>query len=148
MNITTHPEDKILREKCVPVKEIDDELLDIIEKMIPKMREADGVGLAAPQIGDNRRFIVVEFEDELFVAINPVIIKKSDETECMEEGCLSLPKTHVDVCRSKEITVEYHDENGDLYEIDLDGFLARIFQHEIDHLDGKLIVDYVDYTKF
>lgn len=144
----THPEDKILREKCIPVKEIDDELLDLIEEMIPKMREADGVGLAAPQIGDNRRFFVAEFEEELLVVINPVITKRSDETDREEEGCLSLPKLHVEVDRAREITVEYYDENGDQYEIDLEGFPARVFQHEMDHLDGKLLVDYVDYSKF
>lgn len=147
MDIKTHPQHKILREICVEVKEIDDDLIELLESMVPIMREADGVGLAAPQIGDNRRFFIAEYEDELFVVINPVITNKSDAHDLMEEGCLSLPETHVNVRRSIEITVEYHDENGDLYEIALDGFLARIFQHEIDHLDGKLIIDYADSGK-
>lgn len=148
MKITTYPKDKILRKKCLPVKEIDDDLIKLLNHMVSKMRQADGVGLAAPQIGDTRRFFVAELEGEIFKIINPTIIKKSKAVEKMEEGCLSLPKANIEVTRPKKITAEYHDEEGDLYEIELEGFSARVFQHELDHLNGKLIIDYVNYSKF
>lgn len=147
MRIMKYPEDKVLRQVAKSVEKIDDDLRKLLDEMVPLMRKSDGVGLAAPQIGDSRRFFLIEYDDELVKVINPVITAKSKETECLEEGCLSLPNLSVKVCRPVEISVEFYDENGDLYEADLEGFLARVFLHEFDHLDGKLLVDHVDYSK-
>ena len=145
MKILTHPQDKQLRQVCKQVVKFDKCLCKLVDEMVELMREHDGVGLAAPQVGDARRFFVMEYDDQLYKIINPTIKSKSDEVEVMEEGCLSLPEVLLGLERASSICVEFFDVDGQSYEADIDGFLARIFQHEYDHLDGKLIVDHIDY---
>jgi peptide deformylase len=112
------------------------------------MLTADGVGLAAPQIGISERIIAVLERDKIGVYANPVIIKKSLALQTSEEGCLSVPGVFGMVDRAKRITVQAIDRHGRKTEMDLSGFPAVIFQHEIDHLDGVLFIDKVkEYTK-
>jgi len=142
IRIYTIPEDvAFLRKKAEPVKKTDAALRKKLDEMVLFMRKMNGVGLAAPQVGDSRRFFVAEFDKEVFKIINPRIISMSDECDVCDEGCLSVPKTTVDVKRSVDITVEFMDERGHMYEADIGGYLARIFLHEMDHLDGVLMID-------
>jgi peptide deformylase len=143
LKIVTHP-DSILRKKS---KEIDLERLKnkdfqkLCDDMILTMKEKDGVGLAAPQIGKNIRMIVVSTKDGPICAINPTITKKSLLKEWDEEGCLSVPDTFGKVRRHKNVTCCFIDREGNSHSIDAKGFMARIFQHEIDHLNGTLFID-------
>ncbi len=105
------------------------------------MAEADGIGLAAPQIGQAVRIIAVDFEGETKIMVNPKIIKKSWLTETAEEGCLSVPKIYGQVKRHKKIKVEFFDEAGRPHRLAVRHLIARIIQHEIDHLDGILFID-------
>jgi peptide deformylase len=130
-----------LRKKCVSLKEVGPSERVVIEAMVATMHQAKGVGLAAPQVGINRRFFVCDVGDGPMVIINPRIIKKSG-SESLEEGCLSIPEVAVMVNRPEKITVQYMDENNQMMKMACDGLLARVVQHETDHLDGKLIVDY------
>jgi len=140
----------VLRRKAHKVNQVDSEIRKLIEDMVETMREEPGVGLAAPQIGISSRIIVVEYvEDEddenakprLFTVINPEIIRASDETEMGIEACLSVPNLVGDVERYSEIVVKGLNKQGKPTKIKVGGWLARIFQHEIDHLDGILFTD-------
>jgi peptide deformylase len=140
----------VLRRKAHKVNQVDSEIRKLIEDMVETMREEPGVGLAAPQIGISSRIIVVEYvEDEddenakprLFAVINPEIIHTSDETEMGIEACLSVPNLVGDVERYSEIVVKGLNKQGKPTKIKVGGWLARIFQHEIDHLDGILFTD-------
>lgn len=141
-----HP---VLRQKARKVSELTTELNNLIVDMIETMREAPGVGLAAPQVGVSRRVIVVEFGEEedpeapqkLYVVVNPEIVRFSQETIEGTEACLSIPGLAGAVERSEEITVKGLNRQGKPIRIKASGWLARIFQHEIDHLDGILFVD-------
>jgi peptide deformylase len=136
------PDDvEFLRRKAEQVKKVDGALRKKLDEMVLFMRKMKGVGLAAPQIGDSRRFFVAEFEKEVHKIINPVVIAVSEECDVSDEGCLSVPGKTVDVRRPVEITIEFTDERGKMYEADIGGYLARIFLHEIDHLDGVLMID-------
>lgn len=104
--------------------------------------DAQGLGLAAPQVGISKRFCLAQFGGSMQALINPNILSSSAETDIMEEGCLSLPKIGVNVERPIEITLRYQDEHGTEQERHLRGLDARVVQHELDHLDGVLIVDY------
>ena len=142
--------DPILRTECAPVEKIDDELLRTLDTMVDMMREQSGVGLAAPQVGITQRFLVMMTPDneQIFKMINPVITSRSDKTVVMEEGCLSvlggdnLP-VYANVSRPESITVQWTDENGEPQSAEMSGVPARIVQHETDHLDGKLFIDYL-----
>ena len=141
--------DPVLKSRATPVKEFDESLQLLAEEMLKIMRGADGVGLAANQIGRLKRILVAAYEDEggepvEFAVVNPKIEERSEETEKDVEGCLSLPGTRVEVERSKAVTVTGQDPTGKPLEIEAEGLLARIFQHEIDHLDGVLILDRTD----
>jgi len=146
--IYTYHED-VLRQKAKPVETFDEELQDLVENMIETMRDAPGVGLAAPQIGVSKQVIVVEFGDEndetipeqLYVFINPEIVNQSEERIAGLEGCLSVPGYVGEVERSQVITVRGQDQYGKKKKIRAQGWLARIFQHEIDHLNGILYTD-------
>ncbi len=136
--------DPVVREATRPVERVNREVKSIIRNMIETMRDAPGVGLAANQIGVQKSIITVTIDggDEVF--INPEIAWKSDETEIDEEGCLSLiPEVHVPVERSVKVKVKALDRRGRPVELEAEGLLARIFQHEIDHLNGILIIDRV-----
>ncbi|MBQ7567539.1 peptide deformylase [bacterium] len=136
--------DPILRRKCAPLKVIDRKTRRLLSDMLDTMYEARGVGLAAPQIGINKRLIVVDVGDEgqgPWMLVNPVIVARGEEEELGSEGCLSCPGLLGDVWRSSEITVRAFDVDGNMVTIQAKGFEARCFQHEIDHLDGRLFID-------
>lgn len=113
----------------------------LIEDMLETMRAAPGVGLAGPQVGVMERIFVWETEDGYGAVVDPVITERSEETVSDEEGCLSLPGLYFDVERAQRVTITGLDADGDPLEIEVEGFKARIFQHEIDHLDGVLFID-------
>src|SRR5688500_9684531 len=133
--------DPVLRERAREVEEVTDLHRKLAKDMLETMREAPGVGLAGNQVGVLHRIFVWEVEDAHGAFINPVITKRSDETFVDDEGCLSMPGLIYPVERSLEVSVEGLDENGDRISMEAEGFLARIFQHEIDHLDGVLFFD-------
>lgn len=139
----------VLRRKARPVNRIDGEVQTLIDDMIETMRDAPGVGLAAPQVNVGERLIVVEFGDEedetvppkLYVLINPEITRAAAETEVGIEGCLSIPGVLGDVERSSAVTVKGKNRHGQPVTVKAKGWLARIFQHEVDHLNGVLFTD-------
>jgi len=131
----------VLREKALPVKEITPEILSLIKDMTESMYADSGVGLAAPQVGESKRIILVDVEEDgLIVLINPIIVKSEGEV-VEEEGCLSVPGIYSKVKRSSKVTVKALNQNGDLIEITKEDLTARALQHEIDHLDGILFID-------
>ena len=133
--------DEILRKKCRPVEEITPKTLRLLDDMAETMRAAQGVGLAAPQVGILRRIVVVEVEEgKLIELINPKIIAYAGEQEGTE-GCLSVPGKWGTVKRPMHVTVRAFNRHGEEFEITGSDFLARAFCHELDHLDGKLYVD-------
>lgn len=133
--------DPVLREKTKPVKKLTPEIKSLIQKMIKTMYEEKGIGLAANQIGVVDRLAVIDPGKNLRVLINPEIIWKDKKKVTEEEGCLSLPSITVKVPRWEKIKIRYTDEEGRTKEFLAEGFLARIIQHELDHLDGHLIID-------
>jgi peptide deformylase len=136
--------DPVLREKARPVDHVTDLHRKLIHDMFDTMREAPGVGLAAPQVGVLERIFVYETEDERGALINPVVTARSRTTEEGDEGCLSLPGLLYPVVRSATVSIRGMDENGNPVEIkDASDLLARIFQHETDHLDGVLFIDHL-----
>ncbi|CAM3416292.1 peptide deformylase [Pseudostreptobacillus hongkongensis] len=132
---------EILREKSTNVENFDQELKDTLDEMVKTMRAAKGIGLAANQVGINKRFFVLEIDGNVYKIVNPEIVEFGEEKFEFEEGCLSIPGVYRKVIRPKEIKVRYNDENGTLHEADLDEMMARAFQHEYDHLDGVLFID-------
>ena len=114
----------------------------LISAMFETMIASKGIGLAAPQVGINEQIFVVDTGKEVFVAINPRIIKAAGN-EVMEEGCLSIPRVLVDVKRAKTVWVEFTDQENRVVRAQLNGLVAKVFQHEYDHLQGKLILDYL-----
>lgn len=149
LKIKTFP-DSILRKKARPVKEITEEERRLLCRMSQIMYEHQGIGLAANQIGIDKAIIVVDPGNCLYKLINPRIIKRQGR-EFMEEGCLSLPGIFIKVRRAKKVTVRALDEYGKGIVIEADGLLGRIFQHELDHLNARLIIDYAslfDRIKF
>lgn len=135
-------DDPILRKVCKPVTAFTPRLQQLIEDMIETMHHADGVGLAAPQIGILKRVIVLDMYDEKgpMALVNPEIIRQSG-SQCEPEGCLSLPGRSGIVDRPEQVTVAYQDVEGQALEISGEGLLARALCHEIDHLDGILYTD-------
>lgn len=146
--IKTFP-DPILRIKAKPVKTFDKDFQTLVDDMLETMREAPGVGLAAPQIGISTQLIVVEFADEtdenvpskVYVVANPKITRTSEEIDEAMEACLSVPGLAGEVERSISIEVKGQNRHGKTTKLKLEGWLARIFQHEIDHLKGVLYID-------
>jgi peptide deformylase len=136
--------DPVLKSRATPVKDFDESLEHLAEEMMRVMREAEGVGLAANQIGRLKRIFVATHEDEQYAIVNPVIEERSEVTEKDIEGCLSIPETRVEVERPTAVTVSGQDPSGEPVRLEAEGLLARIFQHEIDHLDGVLILDRTD----
>ena len=142
--------DLVLREKCAPVTDITDALRGTLDEMVQMMHDQRGVGLAAPQVGILQRFLVMMDPDTetIYRMINPKIISKSNETILMEEGCLSvlgpddLP-VFANVTRPKSVVVSWTDETGTEQTAEMSGYPARIVQHETDHLDGILFIDYL-----
>ena len=143
--------DKILRKKASRVSKVDNKIIKLISDMFETMHNANGIGLAANQVGANKQIFVVDisivegFEDaKPLVLINPKIIARSEETISYEEGCLSIPDQREEVIRPKKITIQYQDADLKTQTIDADDLLARVMQHEYDHLQGILFTDLVD----
>ena len=144
-------DDKILRTKCESVSEINAEITSTLDKMLNFMYENHGIGLAANQVGILKRMIVIDLQEndtkKPYFLINPEIIEHSKETVIGEEGCLSVPDQRYKVERYAKVKVKYLDKDGKENVIDADGLFAVCLQHEIDHLDGKLYIDYLSKLK-
>jgi peptide deformylase len=138
--------DPALRLEAREVSEFDDDLKRLVARMIDLMHDAQGVGLAATQVGILRRVFVFQpdAETEPRALVNPVVVERADESTSDEEGCLSLQGVRVPVERSARIVVEGKDENGGDVRVELDEYASRVVQHELDHLDGVLIIDRTD----
>ena len=135
--------DSVLRKKCKPVEKIDDKIIQLLDDMADTMYEADGVGLAAPQVGILKRIAIVDVGDGLIELINPEIIEvKGTQTD--DEGCLSVVNEFGPVTRPYYVKVRAYNRKGELFEIEGEELLARAFCHEIDHLDGVLFVDKIE----
>ena len=135
----------ILREKAKEVKEVNPTIIKLLDNLIDTLHAADGVGLAAPQIGVSKRVIIVKVGEVLVELINPVILAKEGENSA-EEGCLSIPRITGDVVRATKISVQGLNRQGELLEIEAEHMLARALQHEIDHLEGILFIDVAKKT--
>ena len=138
--------DPILREETVPVTEVTDELRQLIKGMFETMYAAKGIGLAAPQVGRKERLTVIDVDEEPIVLINPEIVLADGKIKG-EEGCLSIPEIYGDVERAGHVVVRALDRDGKSFEIEGEELLARCLQHEIDHLHGKLFIDYLSVLK-
>lgn len=133
--------DPVLRRKSVPVNEPTQAHREILSSMARLMYENQGIGLAAPQVGINETMIVADIGSGLYKLINPRVVKK-EGSQALEEGCLSVPGVCIKVRRASKVLIEAQDEFGKPIKIESEGLLACVFQHEIDHLRGRLIVDY------
>jgi peptide deformylase len=138
--------DTVLREKALPVKNLDGDSLDLINSMIQLMYKNQGIGLAAPQVGVLKRIIIADIGEGLLTLINPEIIEKEGQDK-LEEGCLSLPGIQIEITRNYTTTVRGVDSQGKEIERELNGLMSRVVQHEIDHLGGALIIDYVSVVE-
>lgn len=145
LTILKGKDNPILRTVSKPVKEVNKKTVKFLKEMDESMKKANGVGIAAPQVGRNDRiFLVVLDNKKVMTMINPEITSHNDEMEVQEEGCLSLPGLWGQVPRYTELTVKYSDAGGQERRVKLKGFNARIIQHEIDHLNAKLFIDRVE----
>ena len=133
--------DPVLRTKTKQVEEVNDKTRKLLDDMAETMYDANGVGLAAPQIGISKKIIVIDVGSGLIEIINPEIIEESDQRYIDQEGCLSIPEQTGKVKRSKEVTVKGLNRDGKEIEVKGKALLARALQHEIDHLQGKLFID-------
>lgn len=136
--------EEVLAKKSLPIpqEEINDDLKKLADEMFETMISANGVGLACPQIGQNRRmFVVIADDDVRRVFINPQIVRTSSDSVPYEEGCLSVPQTYEEIMRPSKVTVQAQDLNGKNFMLEADGLLARVIQHENDHLDGIVFID-------
>ena len=141
--------DPRLRKKAVSISEVTDKIRQLADDMLETMYAAPGIGLAANQINVQKRIVVMDVSEEKdspLVFINPEIINKEGERE-YEEGCLSVPEAYEMVTRADKVSVTALDRDGNSFELDADDLLATCIQHEIDHLDGKLFVDYISNLK-
>ena len=139
--------DPILREETKPVEAITDEIRSLARSMFETMDLARGIGLAAPQVGRTERVAVIGVEQQRFVIINPEIVESDGKTAKAEEGCLSIPDVYGDVERPAHVRVRALDLDGKPFEVEAGDLLARCLQHEIDHLHGKLFIDYLSVLK-
>ena len=133
--------DKLLKKKCKPIEEITGQEIELFQDMLFTMKHFTGIGLAAPQIGIAKKMIVAEVDNRIIKLANPQIVGMRG-ADNMAEGCLSVPDVTVDIQRPDEVIVQGLDDKGNIVEIRMEGLLARVVQHEIDHLEGKLIIDY------
>lgn len=147
MNLVIHP-DELLRESSDTITDIDDEIKALAEDMIATMHAAHGIGLAGAQVGVLKRLFVTHVSrDKPRVFINPTIIETSLEQDEYEEGCLSIPAIYADVTRPESVRVQAWNERGRPFTVTVDGLLARAVQHELDHLNGVLFIDYLSDEK-
>jgi peptide deformylase len=135
--------DPVLRQRAAEIDDIDGRIVRLSEEMIETMRDAPGVGLAAPQVGIERRIFVYDVGDGAQTVINPEIVESSGEWE-YEEGCLSVPELHWPIVRPKEVHLVGLDLEGNEISVEADELLARVFQHELDHLNGILLLERLD----
>ncbi|ALG70689.1 peptide deformylase [Azospirillum thiophilum] len=147
--VAPHP---VLKRKAQPVAEVDARVAKLMDDMVETMYDANGIGLAAPQVGVLDRVIVVDVHEKgeppnPIRLANPEIVWSSDEKAVCEEGCLSVPEQYAEVTRPERIRVRYLDERNQPQELEADGMLATCLQHEIDHLNGVLFVDYLSTLK-
>ncbi|CAD0186418.1 Peptide deformylase [Ruegeria sp. THAF57] len=151
-SILIHPDPR-LKKVCAPVSDLSDELRQLADDMLETMYDAPGIGLAAPQIGVLDRLIVMDCvkeegeEPRPLIMFNPEIIASSDETNVYEEGCLSIPEQFAEVTRPKVVEVAWIDRDGNAQQETFDDLWATCVQHEIDHLNGKLFIDYLKPLK-
>ncbi len=146
LRIRKYP-DPILRRRAKEIAVIDHEIKRLADAMIETMVLAKGYGLAAPQVGVLKRIITIDVADDFYALINPEILAKSDETEVWVEGCLSIPGIEAEFARPAKVTVRALDLDGHEVLLERDGLAARVLQHEIDHLNGVLFIDYLSQTK-
>jgi peptide deformylase len=151
LQIRTFP-DQVLKESAKPVHLIDGSFQKLVDNMIETMYAAYGLGLAAPQVGESQKLIVVEAVNQeetnpLMVIVNPEIVALSDETIEFQEGCLSIPSYRTTVKRAKNIGLKGFDREGKPIEIEASGLLARALQHEVDHINGVLFIDRIGAIK-
>lgn len=146
--------DPILRKECEEIEDLGDDLTKLISDMYETMDASDGVGLAAPQIGKNLRLFVIDStvfgEDEDGVRkafINPIILEEEGKEWAFEEGCLSIPEVREDVIRPPKVTIEHQLQDGEIVTEVFEGMTARIIQHEYDHIEGVLFIDYISAFK-
>ena len=149
--ILIHPDPR-LKKVCAPVADITDDLRRLADDMLETMYDAPGIGLAAIQVGEPRRMLVIDVagkdEDPApLVFTNPEIVARSDEMSIYEEGCLSIPDYYAEVERPAKVTVSYQDISGERKEMEAEGLLATCLQHEIDHLNGVLFIDHISKLK-
>ncbi|MEZ5676529.1 peptide deformylase [Thalassovita litoralis] len=150
--ILIHPDPR-LKKVCAAVPDLSDDLRTLADDMLETMYDAPGVGLAAPQIGVLDRLIVLDCVKEQgetprpLIMFNPEVVAASDQTSVYEEGCLSIPEQYAEVTRPAEVTVKWIDRNGKEQQEDFAGLWATCVQHEIDHLNGKLFIDYLKPLK-
>ena len=153
MNQILYVPDPILRQTSVKIKKITSKEIDISKKMIDLMLKAHGVGLAANQIGILKKIVTINLPSEnneknkIYTLFNPIITSYSKKKVIMEEGCLSIPKQFADIERPENITIEYLNEKNEKIKEKKQGYEARILQHEIDHLYGRLFIDYISSLK-
>jgi len=139
--------DPILRKKAEPVVEVTQKILDISNEMVDIMYKYDGIGLAAPQIGISKQIIVVDYGEGPSIMFNPEITEMSKEQNEIEEGCLSFPDINLPILRPVWIKAKFNNEDTKISELRVDNLAAKVFQHEIDHLNGILIIDHVTSLK-
>jgi len=149
--ILTEP-DPILRKKCEPLEKVDTDIKKLMDDMLETMYAAPGIGLAAVQVGILKRLVVIDIskgeeKKKPIFLINPQIMHQSKETSVYEEGCLSLPGQFAEIERPAECTIKYIDYNGKEKDLKADGLLATCIQHEVDHLNGILFIDYLSKLK-
>ncbi len=150
--ILIHPDPR-LKKVCEPVPEITDELRTLAQNMLATMYHAPGIGLAAPQVGITQRLLVADTvkegqgEPRPLIMINPEIVASSEERNVYDEGCLSIPEQYAEVERPAEVTIAWTDENGTAHQESFGGLWATCLQHEIDHLNGVLFIDYLKPLK-
>jgi len=135
-----------LRATTRAVTEFDDALKKLVSDMWETMYLSNGVGLAAPQVGEPLRLVVIDWDGNRYVLANPEIVEAEGAVKC-DEGCLSFPGIYEEVLRPDKIRVRYRDEHGEEHDETIEGFLARVFAHEIDHLNGKLLIDHLSPLK-
>lgn len=152
LDIVLYPDD-VLKTRCTPVDTVDDEVRELIDSMVETMYAAPGIGLAAPQVNDTRRITVIDVssreegaDSELITLVNPEIVHREGKI-VWEEGCLSIPGVYDKVTRAQKVVVQALDRDGSPFELEADDLLAVCLQHEIDHLDGVLMLDHFSHLK-
>ena len=146
LEIRLYP-DPVLREKAEPIEEITDEIRALADELVETLTLRVGYGLAAPQVGILKRLIVVDVDDELYVLANPEIVELGEERVLGVEGCLSIPGIEAEVERARRVVVRGLTMDGELVTVEAEDLLARVFQHEIDHLNGVLFIDHLGRAK-